>query len=434
MAGQTGFSRTDARWLAVQQKRAAAVLDRQLGLLPWERAPRSRLQSSERLGVLDFLLGAGLVVSMGLPLPGRFGVPTGEAVALVLVALAFVRRPQRDSSVLGAALLLAMPVLLFLAATSLYNGIPDIDWVRRLTRITALMTLVGACASERVEIRALIWGAATALLVNVPLFYAGLVPASYGSYLTGLVDDKNVSGLFYAAVPVLVVATLRSPGAKAAVIAVGAVPLFLTGSRTSMAAYACAVVWMLVTPRMGWFWRVCVLGAMAWAVSYAEENLARIGIFADREGTDFLRARIHEATQLKLGETPWFGQGLTEAFVTIDRQRWFYHDSYAGLWTEGGLIFAAAVLAAYLVFGLRFFNTQVRTPSRIAVEAATMVIFVTALQLGEVFISITGMLVLAAGAVLYVEEKQKPEATAIELRHRDRVLQAAGRRFEKSLR
>lgn len=46
-----------------------------------------------------------------------------------------------------------------------------------------------------------------------------------------------------------------------------------------MAAYACAVVWMLVTtPRMGWFWRVCVLGAMAWAVSYAEENLARIGI------------------------------------------------------------------------------------------------------------------------------------------------------------
>lgn len=426
-----GMAANDPRWAAVQARRAEERQGRDLGQMPWERTPPGPLQGSARLGALDLLLGAGLVVTLGLPLPGPVGLPTGEAVAVLLVMLAFLRRPKRDASVLGAATLVTVLVLVFLAITSVYNGIGDYDWVRRLVRITALSMLVGACASERVEVRALIWGAAAALAVNVPLFYLGLVPAPYGEYLTGLVDDKNVSGLFYAAVPVLLVATLRSPKAKAAVLAAGAVPLFLTGSRTSMAAYVCAVVWMLVTPHLGWFWRVCVLGLMAWTVSYAEENLARIGIFADRTGTDWLRSTIHEATQVKVAETPWYGQGLTEAFVTFDRQRWFFHDSYAGLWTEGGLVFTVAVLSAYLVFGLRLFNTQVRTPSRIAVEAATMVIFVTAQQLGEVFISITGMLVLAAGAVLYVEEKKAPEAEAIELRHRDRVLHSAGQRFER---
>lgn len=435
MSGRwTGVSVSDPRWAAVRARRAEARHGRDLGQMPWERTPPGALQGSARLGALDFLLGAGLVVTLGLPLPGPLALPTGEVIALLLVMLAFIRRPRRDASVLGAAALVAVPVLLFLAVTSLYNGIGDFDWIRRLVRIAALTLLVGACASERVEVRALIWGSAVALAVNVPLFYLGLVPAPYGDYLTGLVDDKNVSGFFYAAVPILVVATLRSPRAKAAILSVGAVPLFLTGSRTSMAAYACATVWMLVTPRFGWFARLLVLGAMAWVVSFAEENLARIGIFADRDGTDWLRSNIHEATQAKVAETPWYGQGLTEALVTIDRQRWFFHDSYAGLWVEGGVVMAAAVLSAYLVFGLRLFNTQVRTPSRIAVEASTVVVLVAAQQLGEVFISITGMLVLAAGAVLYVEEKRAPEAKAVELRHRDRVVHAAEQRFERSQR
>lgn len=429
-----GLSTSDPRWAAVHARRAEAQRGRELGQMPWERTAPGPLQGSIRLGALDFLLGAGLVVTLGLPLPGPIGLPTGEVVALLLVVLAFIRRPKRDASVLGAATLVAVSVLLFLAMTSIYNGVGDYEWIRRLVRITALAMLVGACASERVEVRALIWGAASALAVNVPLFYLGLVPAPYGSYLTGLVDDKNVSGLFYAAVPVLIVATLRNPITKAVVLAAFAVPLFLTGSRTSMAAYACAVLWMLVTPRLSWFLRLLVLGAMAGAVNYAETNLARIGIFSDRGGTDWLRANIQAATQAKVAETPWYGRGLTEAFVNIDRHRWFFHDSYAGLWVEGGLVLTVALLSAYLVFGLRLFNTQVRTPSRIAVEAATMVIFVTAQQLGEVFISITGMLVLAAGAVLYVEEKRAPDAKAIELRHRDRVLHSAGQRFAKSLR
>lgn len=398
-------------------------------MMPWERSRLTSLQSSARLGAIDFLLGAGLVMTMGVPLPGRLALPTGEVVAVLLVVLAVFRRPKRDSSVLGAALLLTLLTLCFLAVTSLVNGIPDFDWIRRLVRITALVLLVGVCASERVELRALIWGATAALAVNIPLFYAGLVPASYGDYLTGIIDDKNVSGLFYAAVPLLLVATLRTPWIKATVLLVGTVPVFLTGSRTSMAAYACALVWVLVTPRMSWGLRVLLLGAMAWMVSYAEENLARIGIFSDRGGTDWLRANIHEATRIKAAETPWYGQGLTEALVQIDRQRWFFHDSYAGLWVEGGIVFTVAVLAAYVVFGLRFVNPQVRTPSRIAVEAATMVVFVTAQQLGEVFVSITGMLVVAAGAVLYVEEKEAPRAAAVQRHHADRVRHRAEQRF-----
>ncbi|MFP3473035.1 hypothetical protein R0J90_23535, partial [Micrococcus sp. SIMBA_144] len=76
---------------------------------------------------------------------------------------------------------------------------------------------------------------------------------------------------------------------------------------------------------------------------------------------------------------------------------WHYHNSYAGLYTEGGVVLLLAVLGAYAFFGLRLFSARLRTPSRVAVEAAAVVVFVSATQLGEVFITIPSMLVVAAG-------------------------------------
>lgn len=86
MSGRwTGVSVSDPRWAAVRARRAEARHRRDLGQMPWERTPPGALQGSARLGALDFLLGAGLVVTLGLPLPGPLALPTGEVIALLLV-------------------------------------------------------------------------------------------------------------------------------------------------------------------------------------------------------------------------------------------------------------------------------------------------------------------------------------------------------------
>lgn len=113
--------------------------------------------------------------------------------------------------------------------------------------------------------------------------------------------------------------------------------------------------------------------------------------------------------------------------MTIGRDTWLYHDSYAGLFTEGGVVLLVAVLGAYAFFGLRLFSTRLRTPSRVAVEAAAAVVFVTATQLGEVFITIPGMLIVAAGVSLWLRERDAPLESEVRERRRRQVLAAARR-------
>ena len=86
-----------------------------------------------------------------------------------------------------------------------------------------------------------------------------------------------------------------------------------------------------------------------------------------------------------------------------------------------------AVLGAYAFFGLRLFSARLRTPSRVAVEAAAVVVFVSATQLGEVFITIPSMLVVAAGVTLWLDERDAPLESEVLERRRRRVLAAARR-------
>lgn len=358
---------------------------------------------------------------------GPVGVPLNEAAMMLLLLLALSRRATRDTSELGLTAVFAGAVLLFVAVVSLSQGIPDLEWLRRWVRIAALAGLVGCFAGGRLSLRSVLAGLGAALAVNVPLFYAGVVPAPYGSYLTGVLADKNVSGLYYAAMPVLALAVIRSRRWKILLLVAAVVCVVLTGSRTSMAGLACALVWLVATPRLAAVPRLGLLAVLGWAVAFAAENLARGALFADREGTDWLRANIQEATAAKVAETPWHGRGLTTAHVDFGSATWHYHNSYAGLFTEGGVVLLAAVLGAYVFFGLRLFDDRLRTPHRVAVEAAAAVVLVTATQLGEVFITIPGMLILAAGASLWVQERHAPREAEVQERRRRRVLAAARR-------
>ena len=421
---------SDPRYRELLEARAEHSRQAARGTAAWSQEDTAGVPRTP-LRIPELLLGALLAMEAFGIGAGGISVPLNEAAMLLLLFLALCRRSTRDISPLGVTALAAALVLLFLAGVSLVQGIPDLEWLRRWVRIAALIGLVGCIAGGRLSLRSVFAGLLAAMAVNVPLFYAGVVPAPYGSYLTGFLADKNVSGLYYAAMPVLALAVVRSRRWKVLLLLAAAVCVFLTGSRTSMAALACAVVWLVVTPRMPAGLRLLLLAALGWAVELAEENLAQIGIFADRTGTDWLRGTIQDATAVKVAETPWYGRGLTEAYVNVAGSQWHYHDSYAALYTEGGIVFLIAVLAAYAFFGLRLFNTRLRTPSRVAVEAAAAVVFVSATQLGEVFITVPGTLVVAAGVSLWLRERDAPLESEVVERRRRQVL-AAARRGEQA--
>lgn len=420
----------DPRYRAVLEERARAEQATARGvsaLTPAVSPDRAPLRLPEL--VIGFLLAMEV-----FPLPiGPFDVPLNEAAMLLLLGLAVCRRATRDTSRLGVAVLLAILVGAHLAGLSLAHGIPDLDWIRRLVRMTALALLVVGFAGRRVDLRSTLVGLLAAMAVNVPLFYAGVLPRPYQDFLTGFLGDKNVAGLYYAALPVLALTFVRSPRRRLLLLAAASVCLFLTGSRTSMAAFACAVVWVWLTPRMGPLLRVLLLVLLGWAVSYAEDNLARIGVFSDREGTDWFRSQIQAATAAKVDATPWTGRGLTEASVDLDSGTFLFHNSYAALYVEGGVLLTLLVLTAYAVYGLRLFTPRLRTPPRVAVEAAAVVILVTSLQLGEVFITIPSMLVLAAGVGLALSEAELPPEEQVRERDRERILQQARARHAPRL-
>ena len=142
-------------------------------------------------------------------------IPFAEFSAILLLLLASFRQPRRDLSHYGVLALVALALVAYLVAVTVHN---DLDPTRRATRITLLILLIYAIASERIDIKGVLYGMTAGALINVPLFYAGLAPDTYGGYLTGFLGDKNVSGLFYALLPVLLVATMQRMGPKLLVL------------------------------------------------------------------------------------------------------------------------------------------------------------------------------------------------------------------------
>ncbi|WOO97724.1 O-antigen ligase family protein [Micrococcus terreus] len=351
--------------------------------------------------ILDVLLGALLVVDGISVGAGAFRLPIAEAAGVALVLLAGFRRPRRSLANFGVLGVLAFGLLTFLAVSSTVNGIDDEDWVRRIFRIAVLVCLAGAFASGRLDLRGALHGMITALVINIPLFYAGLAPDTYGGVLTGVLGDKNVAGLYYAVIPVLLIATTTSRRHQVLLFVFAFAGTALTGSRTSLAGLACALIWMIVSPRLGLTVRWILAIGLGLGVYWLSESLPRLGgYFDDRLGSDLLRERIQTASWEKAAEAPWYGLGLGEAHVHLDEATWFFHNSFWGLLAEGGWPFLVIVLSAYVVLGMRPFRHAVRTPSRVAVEASTLIFLVCASQLGEVFITVTGALVLGAGLLL----------------------------------
>lgn len=330
--------------------------------------------------------------------PGGLNIPTGQVAVMALIAIALFRRPTRSLYAVSWLPLTGVALLGFLAVESWSNGA---DFTRRLTNLAVLLVMAGFLVSGRIDVGSAVKGLTIAAALNVVLFYLRVAPNEYEGKLTGFLQDKNASGLFYAVVPLLATMVVTRTRSKVAVLVVGAACLVATDSRTSMAAYAAAVIWLVWAGRLGRIPRVALATGLAAAFSWANGNLAEIGQYAtERSGSDALRARIDVAAVLKADGAPWYGRGLGQAFVDLEGSQWFFHNSYDALRVEGGIVMLVAVLVLYAVGGLCLSRRDAGPLGRdgLAVSAATLVVLFCANRLGEVFLAPIGLVVLGVGA------------------------------------
>ncbi len=373
---------------------------------PQTLAERFRTLASEPTRLLDFVLGAAVLFPWTPP-----GFPDflylGLAASAGLVLLASLRRPWCGFSTVRWLLPALAVVIFYVVALSFLT--PDTSlfgWPKRALRLVLVALLLLSVLSARVHFPSIVRGAGTAIVANAVLFFGGLAPRPYGDFLSGFLMDKNVAGLVIAVIGLLL-AGLQATSRRRALVLLGSFGLlWATGSRTSLAAFACGVAWFLLRPRLGVLGRLLLAGALAYVVRLLEVAFARVGVFAEREGTDALRARIDAASQVKLNLTPWYGSGLGDAFVHMRDGTFFFHNSYWSALVEGGWV----LLVAYLVVTVWFGVGPLRSgppvaPWATAAEAANVAVLVCALRLGEVFGTTTAVLALAAGLMGYAAHK-----------------------------
>ncbi len=344
----------------------------------------------------ELLLGLSLPWWRVQALPG---MPAEIAFMAITIAICAFVRPRRSIRGGSWIALAYFAMLAQVIVVSLYFGQ---EWTTRSFRLLLLFLFAMAIAEGRLHWKSVLAGATFGLLfLNLPAYYMGLTPDKYPPYLTGFLVDKNVAGMYYAVFAVLGLSSFKSKLSQALFFCAMFGAVFLTGSRTSISAAAVGLAWWLIRNRVGLTFRLTFFGFAIFLLKYVEEHFSQIGMFADRDGSDWLRDQIGIATQAKLDVTPWFGQGLNTAWVSVTRfpHMWF-HDSYASLRVEGGVPMLITMLVLVVVVALGLLSRK-KTVNKnlLAAEAGIIVILVCAWKLGEVFFTAPTFLLL--GAAIY---------------------------------
>ncbi len=341
--------------------------------------------------VPEFLLG--IVLLFDRHEVGRF--PLEAPLLAFLIVVSLLIRPKvrvRGEFAIVASYLL---MLAYVVGLSVGHGLP---WMQRGLRWFMLFWFAMILAEGRFNWKSIVAGFSFSLVfLNIPFNFTALRSADYEGFLTGVVGDKNVAGLWYSIAGLTALSLFRSVFTRTSAALVFGAAVYFTGSRTSMSAFAVGIVWVLIRNRTDLWVRTAGIGGLVWMLTYVEGHYARIGVFADRTGTDWFRSMIDAATREKLATTPWYGSGLNTAWVDVytDRSIWF-HDSYAALRVEGGWPLFAFILILFIILGAGVFNSKTVSWDATCLEGAIAVVLVCAWKLGEVFFTVPSFLVLGA--------------------------------------
>ena len=366
------------------------------------------LSAVGKLRIPEFVLFFGLIFEgsmFGLP------IPFNQVVVVGIILLAVTRSPQVDLGRLQMLVPLLVIGLFYLAMLSMFTEATEFafDWERRLLRLGLTAVFLLVLASGRIDLRSGLAGLATGMILNAIAFYLGLAPDNYGGVLSGFFMDKNVAGMAYAIVGVLVLAVVDRRWVKVALVLVFAAMVWLTGSRTSIAAMVAGVGWILIAPRLPVIGR-WIFGLLIYlGVDLVSEDYSQIGVFSNRVGSDLLRSRIDAASEVKVDGAGFFGMGLGEAYVSFPDDpgsRWLFHNSYWSALVEGGWPWLLVVLGITVVFALRPFETRLTKPE-LAVQATAVTVLICAWRLGEVFFTLQWALVVGAAIWFWANARQE---------------------------
>jgi hypothetical protein len=354
-----------------------------------------RPNTAFRFHDLLVVLASGCLVLDGVHFPGT-PFPTSTVCAGLLVVLAYFRRPF---GVTRPAWFTAGLILLigWLAVASwMAAGLDGVD-VKRLLNVTLWAAVALTLASGRLNVRRVGIGLALGIVFGVIWGLATFENSSYAGRLTGVFGDPNTAGLIILTFTSLALPQLNRRWVQA-ILALSAVGgIIATFSRTTWLATACVLAWVVFAKHISrWVGVAAVAGLVWWSTSLGEAVLAT-SQFSSRAGSDALRARILSAEQVQVDASPLIGHGLGSAHVPVDHLTFFFHSSYISLRQEGGWV----ALVIYLALLVAVFLALTSLPKDRRTgwgEAALIGVAICAVNLGEVFLTVSAALSLGFAA------------------------------------
>lgn len=377
-------------------------------------AQRLRTEASHLVATAGRWRISELVLFFGLIFEGPlFGLPLpfNQVVMIAIIGLAVFRRPQVDLGTLQVIVPILVIGLFYVGVISLFADPTEFasDWRRRLIRLCLTAVLILVLAAGRIDLRSAMAGLGIGLLFNAVAFHAGFAPDTYGGALSGFFEDKNVAGLAYAIFGVLMLAVIERRWLRVLLVVLFAFLVWDTGSRTSLSAFAAGVAWILIAPRLGVIGRWLLGLSIFFGVDLLAEDFSQIGVFSDREGSDLLRSRIDAASEIKVGDSGFFGSGLGEAYIVFNDDPgkvWYFHNSYWSALVEGGWPWLAVLMAVTAFFALRPFTRDLN-PQEIALQASAVALLICAWRLGEVFFTVQWAIVIGFAIFVHARSSQR---------------------------
>lgn len=358
--------------------------------------------------VFELFLGLALPFWRAVAIPG---IPNEIIIFTGLIALGAFIRPTRYIRHLQWIMLAYGLMLVHVIIVSMIHGQP---WLQRSFRMALLFGFLVMLAEGRFHWKSMLTGMVISMVfINAPAYYLGLTADYYPPYLTGFVGDKNVVGMYYALLAVGGLCLYQKAWQRVVhFLAVGGL-LWLTGSRTAIMAAVLGAAWYLVRTRTGVWVRLVLVGATIQFLIWFEDRFARVGVFEDRHGTDWLRGQIDSAAAAMIENTAWYGRGLNTAWVSLPNfPHMSFHDSYGVMRIEGGYPMMAVMLGIIVLAGMGLLSAKRNlTHSELALSGALVVTLVCAWKLGEVFFTAPVFFMLAGALHERLGEPFDPSRT-----------------------
>lgn len=356
--------------------------------------PRISLQIrlSQSMRIPDFLLFILIGLNGGLPALG--GTTTaGELAAIPLTVLGFMRPPERGWRQNLGVTALVCAIFLWSLTSAISN---DLYSYTRLGHIALYCLILLFLAEGRLDVLAAARGAAVGLLIGIPYGILRMGADGYAGRLAGILGDPNAAGYYLLTLGLVYIGLENSKRRSIAIGLILAVGIVLTWSRTTLLATFLIVVWWLLPQRANIALRLLAMGIIYRIASNVSESLKQWGVFADREGSDALRARLLPAEQHLVSEKAWIGHGPGTVSVELEGQFRYFHSSYLLLRAEGGWILFGVMIALVVVAAWALLRSREERPN-VALEGALIAPLICGLNIGNVFLDFPTAVAIGVG-------------------------------------